>query len=152
MRCDEQRGRSGLGGYPTKDNKLDFPLRKDRFVLICHPQHPLARNSASPQSRFRPEFIRVRAGHPDAQSAGQNPEGERRERQHVMEFDNIETVKRAVEIDAAWPSCPREPLSRKSASTLSPGGSRRRRLLPALAAIYKKKRSSPSHGSSSWQS
>src|SRR2546421_6244218 len=35
----------GLVAYPTKDNKLELvPLRKDTLVLICHPQHPLARS------------------------------------------------------------------------------------------------------------
>jgi DNA-binding transcriptional LysR family regulator len=34
----------GLVAYPTKDTKLEIvPLRKDPLVLICHPQHPLAK-------------------------------------------------------------------------------------------------------------
>src|SRR3984885_15455493 len=37
----------GLVAYPTKDPKLELiPLRKDALVLICHPQHPLAKNKA----------------------------------------------------------------------------------------------------------
>src|SRR5207247_2611122 len=35
----------GLVAYPTKDPKLEVvPLRKDMLVLICHPQHPLAKS------------------------------------------------------------------------------------------------------------
>src|SRR6478752_8236983 len=35
----------GLVAYPTKDNKLEMvALRKDPLVLICHPQHPFAKN------------------------------------------------------------------------------------------------------------
>src|SRR5574339_619547 len=35
----------GLVAYPVKDPKVEIiPLRKDRLVLICHPQHPLARS------------------------------------------------------------------------------------------------------------
>src|ERR1017187_7100677 len=35
----------GLVAYPTRDPKLELvPLRKDVLVLICHPQHPLAKN------------------------------------------------------------------------------------------------------------
>src|SRR5512141_3102972 len=35
----------GLVAYPNKDNKLEIcPLRKDTMVMICHPQHPLAKN------------------------------------------------------------------------------------------------------------
>src|SRR5687767_17265 len=36
----------GLVAYPVKDAKLDIlPLRKDKLVLICHPKHPLAKES-----------------------------------------------------------------------------------------------------------
>src|SRR5213596_3680362 len=35
----------GLVAYPARDAKLEVvPLRKDMMVLICHPQHPLAKN------------------------------------------------------------------------------------------------------------
>ena len=35
----------GIVAYPTRDSKLEiFPLRKEPLVLICHPQHPLAKN------------------------------------------------------------------------------------------------------------
>src|SRR2546423_6550606 len=35
----------GLVAYPQRDPKLEiYPLRKDPLVLICHPQHPFARN------------------------------------------------------------------------------------------------------------
>src|SRR5258707_6557567 len=34
----------GLVAYPTRDNKLEiYPLRKDLMMLICHPQHALAK-------------------------------------------------------------------------------------------------------------
>src|SRR3974390_3201041 len=34
----------GLVAYPIRDSKLEtVPLRKDPLVLICHPQHPLAK-------------------------------------------------------------------------------------------------------------
>src|SRR5215207_11386989 len=37
----------GLVAYPSKDAKLEVvPLRKDVLVLICHPQHPLAKNKS----------------------------------------------------------------------------------------------------------
>src|SRR6266496_1216019 len=35
----------GLVAYPLREGKLDVvPLRNDMLVLICHPQHPLAKN------------------------------------------------------------------------------------------------------------
>jgi DNA-binding transcriptional LysR family regulator len=37
----------GLVAYPLRDAKLEIvPLRKDMMVLICHPQHPLARGKS----------------------------------------------------------------------------------------------------------
>ena len=37
----------GLVAYPVKDGKLEIvPLRKDMLVLICHPQHPFAKNKS----------------------------------------------------------------------------------------------------------
>src|SRR3989440_2748650 len=34
----------GLVAFPSKDTKLEIaPLRCDNMVLICHPQHPLAK-------------------------------------------------------------------------------------------------------------
>src|SRR5215813_1799909 len=35
----------GLVAYPVRDSKLEiFPLRRDPLVLVCHPQHPLAKH------------------------------------------------------------------------------------------------------------
>src|ERR1700735_161379 len=37
----------GLVAYPIKDSKLEIiPLRKEPLVLICHPQHPFARQKS----------------------------------------------------------------------------------------------------------
>src|SRR6516165_11983127 len=37
----------GLVAYPVRDNKLEiYPLRKDPLVLICHPEHPFAKNKS----------------------------------------------------------------------------------------------------------
>ena len=37
----------GLVAYPTRDPKLELvPLRKEVLVLICHPQHPLAKSKS----------------------------------------------------------------------------------------------------------
>src|SRR3974390_491142 len=37
----------GLVAYPVRDSQLEIcPLRKDTLVLICHPQHPLAKSKS----------------------------------------------------------------------------------------------------------
>jgi len=34
----------GLVAYPVRDPKIDIvALRKDKLVMICHPQHPFAK-------------------------------------------------------------------------------------------------------------
>jgi DNA-binding transcriptional LysR family regulator len=65
----------GLVAYPSKDSKLEIiPLRKEPLVLICHPQHPFAKQKIhQAQGARRAENHRLRAGHPHAQGAGQNP-------------------------------------------------------------------------------
>ena len=71
----------GLVAYPVNATRSwkSSPLRKDPLVLICHPQHPFAKSkSVKLKALRRPEIHRLRAGHPDAQGAGQNFEGKRR--------------------------------------------------------------------------
>jgi len=92
----------GLMAYPTKDPKLEIiPLRKEPLVLICHPQHPFARQKSIKLKQLS-----------DQKVIGFDPDSPTRKaldkilREHgvdvkpIMEFDNVETVKRAVEIDA----------------------------------------------------
>ena len=86
----------GLVAYPVKDSKLEIiPLRKEPLVLICHPQHPFAKSkSVKLKDARRPEIHRLRAGHPDAQGAGQDFEGVRREREQrhgIRQYRNGET-------------------------------------------------------------
>src|SRR5213076_1862478 len=92
----------GLVAYPSKDNKLEVvPLRRDKLVLICHPQHPLARSKAiSLKELSGQKFIGFEPDIPTRKAIDKIFKDQNVAVQHVMEFDNIETVKRAVEIDA----------------------------------------------------
>jgi len=92
----------GLVAYPTRDNKLDiFPLRKEPLVLITHPQHPLAKQkSIKLKTLSGQKFIGFQPDIPTRKALDKILKENNVEVQHVMEFDNIETVKRAVEIDA----------------------------------------------------
>jgi DNA-binding transcriptional LysR family regulator len=92
----------GLVAYPVRDPKLDIlPLRKETLVLICHPSHPFAKGkgirmkdiSGQKFVSFEPDIPTRRAIDRVLKERGVHV-------QHAMEFDNIETVKRAVEIDA----------------------------------------------------
>jgi LysR family transcriptional regulator, transcriptional activator of the cysJI operon len=92
----------GLVAYPVKDSKLDFvPLRKDRLVLICHPQHPFAKHKNIKLSSLSGQkFIGFEPDIPTRKAIDKILKDHAVQILNVMEFDNIETVKRAVEIDA----------------------------------------------------
>jgi LysR family transcriptional regulator, transcriptional activator of the cysJI operon len=92
----------GLVAYPTRDSKLEIcPLRKDTLVLICHPQHPLAKSKSLRLKALNGQkFISFEPDIPTRKALDKILKEYSVRVQTVMEFDNIETVKRAVEIDA----------------------------------------------------
>ncbi|HOC54456.1 MAG TPA: LysR substrate-binding domain-containing protein [Verrucomicrobiota bacterium] len=92
----------GLVAYPVRVRKLAiYPLRKDPLVVICHPQHPLARQrNLRLETLNKQKLISFEPDIPTRKALDKLLKGHSVEVQHVMEFDNIETVKRAVEIDA----------------------------------------------------
>src|SRR6266550_4646058 len=92
----------GLVAYPSRDHKLEvFPLRREPLVLICHPQHPLAKNkSIKLKALSGQKFIGFEPDIPTRKAIDRLLKDNSVQVEHVMEFDNIETVKRAVEIDA----------------------------------------------------
>src|SRR6266700_7458112 len=92
----------GLVAYPARDNKLEiYPLRKDPLVLVCHPQHPLAKQKKIRMKTLTGQkFIGFQPDIPTRKALDKILKENNVDVQHVMEFDNIETVKRAVEIDA----------------------------------------------------
>ena len=92
----------GLVAYPEKDAKLEIvPLRKDRLVLICHPQHALAKEKSVSLARIsNQDFIGFEPDIPTRRAIDRILRDHGVSVHHVMEFDNIETVKRAVEIEA----------------------------------------------------
>ena len=77
------------------------PLRRDMLVLVTHPQHPLARRkSIQLRDLVGQKFIGFEPDIPTRRAIDKVLKEQNIAVQHVMEFDNIETVKRAVEIDA----------------------------------------------------
>ena len=92
----------GLVAYPAKDSRLDIvALRKDPLVLICHPQHPLAKlKSVKFKALAGLNFVNFDTDIPTRKALDRMFREHGIQVENVMEFDNIETVKRAVEIDA----------------------------------------------------
>jgi DNA-binding transcriptional LysR family regulator len=131
----------GLVAYPNKDQKLEvFPLRKDPLVLICHPQHPLAKNKEIKLKALAGQkFIGFEPDIPTRRALDKILRENAVDVQHVMEFDNIETVKRAVEIDAGVAIVPQGTVVQEVAKlTLAQVNLENGEFYRPLAAIYKK--------------
>jgi LysR family transcriptional regulator, transcriptional activator of the cysJI operon len=131
----------GLVAYPVKDNKLEiYPLRKDPLVLITHPQHPLGKGkSVRLKALSGQKFIGFDPDIPTRKALDKILKDHSVQVQHVMEFDNIETVKRAVEIDAGVAIVPQGTVVQEVAKqTLAAMRLEDGEFFRPLAAIYKK--------------
>jgi DNA-binding transcriptional LysR family regulator len=131
----------GLVAYPQRDAKLEIiPLRKDMLVLICHPQHPLAKvKSVKLRDIAGQKFIGFEPDIPTRRAIDRVLKEKDVVVQHVMEFDNIETVKRAVEIDAGISIVPHGTVTQEiSKQTLAAVLIEGEELYRPLAAIHKK--------------
>lgn len=92
----------GIVSYPTASPELSvIPLRSERMVLVCPPEHHLAERTAATAEHLQDEdFVTF------DRDLSIRKEIDRYLRQRsvsvrvVMEFDNIETIKQAVEIGA----------------------------------------------------
>jgi DNA-binding transcriptional LysR family regulator len=90
----------GVVAYPSRRPQITvIPFREDRLVLVCPPSHPLARH--------RQVSIRKLEGEPMVGYERDIPTRKETDRllrrfavevRYAMELDNIETIKRAVEI------------------------------------------------------
>jgi DNA-binding transcriptional LysR family regulator len=131
----------GLVAYPVKDVKLELvPLRKDALVMICHPSHSLAKNKTVKLAQLNGQkFIGFEPDIPTRKAIDKILKDNNVEVQTVMEFDNIETVKRAVEIEAGISIVPQGTITQEvSKQTLSELKIEGLDLYRPLAAIYKK--------------
>jgi LysR family transcriptional regulator, transcriptional activator of the cysJI operon len=131
----------GLVAYPTKEAKLEVvPLRKDKMVVICHPKHPLAKNdNVTLKDLHDLKFIAFEPDIPTRKAIDRAMEAADVEVDAVMEFDNIETVKRAVEIDAGISIVPQTTVVQEVAKhTLAAIELEGGNLARPLAVIYKK--------------
>jgi LysR family transcriptional regulator, transcriptional activator of the cysJI operon len=92
----------GLVAFPVKMRQVEMiPFRSDVLVLITHPSHPLAKTDEVQLGALAGhKFIGFDPDIPTRKAVDQIFRENRIEIEPVMEFDNIETVKRAVEIDA----------------------------------------------------
>lgn len=92
----------GLLAYPWHDSKIEVVmLRKDPLVLVCHPNNPLAKQKVVKiKSLDGLKFVSFEADMPTRKAVDKILKEHSVSVEHVMQFDNIETIKRAVEIDS----------------------------------------------------
>ncbi|OHB73697.1 MAG: hypothetical protein A2Z25_19115 [Planctomycetes bacterium RBG_16_55_9] len=92
----------GLVAVPKRDKRLDvYDFEDEPLVLACSPKHPLAFESQIDIHRLQFErFIAFEKGVPTRAWTDGILERYNVVVRPVMEFDNIETVKRAVEINS----------------------------------------------------
>ncbi len=91
----------GLVAFPQKLRQVEtISFRNDRLVLITHPNHPLAKTTEVDfKTLGQYKFIGFDPDIPTRKAVDVIFRDHKIEIVPVMEFDNIETVKRAVEID-----------------------------------------------------
>ena len=133
----------GLVAYPVKDAKLEIiPLRKEPLVFICHPQHPFAKQkSVKLKSLTGQNVIGFEPDIPTRKALDKILREHGVDVKYVMEFDNVETVKRAVEIEAGVSIVPLSTVTQEiSKHTLAAIKIEDGEFYRPLAAIYKKSR------------
>ncbi|HTD86330.1 MAG TPA: LysR family transcriptional regulator [Candidatus Binatia bacterium] len=133
----------GLVAYPVADEKLvTVPIRKEPLVLICHPQHPLAKQKAVKLKALEGQkFISFEPDIPTRKALDKLFKDQRVTVETTMEFDNVETVKRAVEIDSGIAIVPQETIRQEVANqSLAAVQLENGQLFRPLAVIHKKSR------------
>jgi DNA-binding transcriptional LysR family regulator len=107
----------GLVAYPTPDPKLEIiPLRKDSLVLVCHPQHPLAKmKTVKYRSLDQQKFVNFARDIPTRKALDKLFRQQGVAVENVLEFDNVETVKQAVEIDSGIAILPEDTIKQEVA-------------------------------------
>jgi len=106
----------GIMSYPPADRALSVvTLREEPMALVCHPNHRLARRPlVEPADLGGEPFVAFDPGLTIRKAI------DRALRQHniraniVMEFDNIETIKQAIIIDAGLSILPRHAVQKEA--------------------------------------
>ena len=97
----EGRADVGLVAYPSARRGIKVvTFWRDRLVLICAPSHPMAARRSVPLEALQGEkFIAFEPDLPTRREIDRKLRGAGVKVKMTLEFDNIETVKRAVEVE-----------------------------------------------------
>lgn len=110
----------GLVAYPQKHKQLEvLPFHDDKLVLVVSPDHELAKSKGVNIEELEGQkFIGFEPDIPTRKATDQIFKEANIESDPVMEFDNVETVKRAVEINAGIAILPQTTVTREEAQGL----------------------------------
>lgn len=108
----------GIVAYPNRDPNLELvSLRKDPLVLICHPQHPFASlKSIKLKALNGQRLISFERDIPTRRALDRIFKHEGVKAEHFREFDNIEILKRVVEVDSGVAVVPEPTVRREVAN------------------------------------
>ncbi len=108
----------GLVAVPKKDRRLDvYEFEEEPLVLVCSPKHPLAGETKADIHKLQFErFIAFEKDVPTRIWIDNILARYSTVVRTVMEFDNVETVKRAVEINAGVTILPLATVIQETAS------------------------------------
>jgi len=139
----------GLVAYPAKRNGLQIEVfAEDEMILIVPPKHRLAsRRRLNLAAISGEEFVAFEPDMPTRKAIDRHFREQGVTVQHKMEFDNIETVKRAVEIDGGVSIVPRTTVRQEIESGVLVGLEiEGPRLVRQLGVVTKRNRPrSPAH-------
>ncbi len=136
----------GIVAYPARRSGIEIiPFIEENMVLVCHPDHPFAKSKRIDISKLAGQrFIAFERDIPTRRAVTRFLRSHRVRVRIVMEFDNIETSKRAIEIGAGISILPRNTIRREEdLGTLRGVGFLRERLSRPLGILVKKGRSLP---------
>lgn len=133
----------GLVAFPHREASLEtVPLGNEPLVLICASTHALAKTkSLSLKGLQGQKFVHFATDLPTRRAIDRLLHEAKVKVQSAMEFDNIETVKRAVEIDIGVAIVPQPTVAQEvSRHVLAEVKLEGKDFFRPLAAIYKKNR------------
>lgn len=133
----------GLVAYPiNKPELVIVPLSKEPLVLVCPPRHPLARHGSLKLTALEGQnMVSFARDMPTRKAIDKFLREYRVNVKHIMEFDNVETLKRAVEINAGIAIIPKSSAAHEvQEQTLASVVIENGQFFQPLAAIYKRHR------------
>jgi DNA-binding transcriptional LysR family regulator len=105
----------GLVSYPEESSSLAaLPWRTETMVIVCNPQHPLTKHrSASLDMLSGEPIVAFQAGLKIREEIDRALALRKVRVRVALEFDNIETIKRAIEIGAGISLLPQPTIARE---------------------------------------